>query len=250
MENKIISYQNEDEKSNYDKLLNMLLNSKIDKKELLTNLGSFLTSKTLSRILVMEEMYKQIIGTPGVVMDFGCNWGQIGILFSHFRSMYEPFNRHRKIIAFDTFEGFPDIQPQDGTSDMMTQGNLSTGTDYIEYLDQLYQIHENLNPMNWVKKYEIVQGDVCKTVKKYLETHPETIIALAYFDLDLYVPTKKVLEIIKPHVTKGSILGFDELIDTDSPGETLALKEVFPVNTISLKRRPTASRTTYFKIEG
>ena len=42
-------------------------------------------------------------------MDFGTRWGNNMALFSIFRGMYEPFNRHRKIIGFDTFSGFPSI---------------------------------------------------------------------------------------------------------------------------------------------
>ena len=250
MENYLPSYQSNDEKLNYDRLLNLILNSKIDKRELLLNLGSFLTSKTLARILFMEDIYKQIVEIPGVIMDCGCNWGQIGILFSTFRSMYEPYNRHRKIIAFDTFTGFPNeqVKIQDGSSEMMKPGNLSTGSDYIDYLEQLYEIHENLNPLNHIKKYEIIEGDTCITVEKYLKEHPETIISLVHFDFDLYTPTKKVLEVIKPHLIKGSILAFDELNDQDSPGETRALNEVFPLNTISLKRKSITSRSTYFKL--
>ena len=35
----------------------------------------------------------------------------------------------------------------------------------------------------------------------------------------------KMLELIKPRLTKGTVLGFDELNDPDSPGETLAVME-------------------------
>jgi hypothetical protein len=84
---------------------------------------------------------------------------------------------------------------------------------------------------------------------KYLEKNPETIIALAYFDFDVYEPTKICLEAIKPRLVKGSVLGFDELNDPDSPGETLALMEVFGLNNINLKRFPYASRTSYFVVE-
>ena len=41
------------------------------------------------------------------------------------RGIYEPFNRHRKIIGFDTFTGFPSINIKDGKSDLMKKGQLS-----------------------------------------------------------------------------------------------------------------------------
>ena len=88
-----------------------------------------------------------------------------------------------------------------------------------------------------------------KTLPEYLSRNPETIIALAYFDFDVYEPTKICLEAIKPRLVKGSVLGFDELNDPDSPGETLALMEVFGLNNIKLKRFPYTSRTSYFVVE-
>ena len=82
-----------------------------------------------------------------------------------------------------------------------------------------------------------------------MKKHPETIIALAYFDFDVYKPTKKCLEAIKTHLVKGSILAFDELNDPDSPGETQALMEVFGLNNIQLRRYRYASRVSYFIVE-
>ena len=100
-----------------------------------------------------------------------------------------------------------------------------------------------------MKKYAIVKGNTVVEIHKYLKENPETIIALAYFDFDIYEPTKKCLEAIKPRLVKGSILGFDELNDPDSPGETLALMEVVGLNNINLKRLPFTSRSSYFEVE-
>jgi hypothetical protein len=84
---------------------------------------------------------------------------------------------------------------------------------------------------------------------QYLEDHPETIIALAYFDFDLYEPTRDCLEQIKDRLTKGSVVAFDELNDPDSPGETLALMEVLGLRNVRLKRRAQTSRTAFFVVE-
>ena len=118
---------------------------------------------------------------------------------------------------------------------------------YIEYLDKVLLHQEKDNPLNHIKKYELVQGDACKTVPKYIEDNQETIIALAYFDFDVYKPTK----VCRSNQTKTSkrMSYFDELNDTDSPGETLALLEVIGLNNVRLKRSPYCSRTSYFIYE-
>lgn len=98
-------------------------------------------------------------------------------------------------------------------------------------------------------KHEIVKGDVLKTLPKYLEDHPETIIALAYFDLDLYEPTKKCLELIQPHLLKNSIIGFDELNFEGYPGETVALKEYRLLSDCRIHRNPLSINQSFLTFE-
>src|SRR5438552_13416378 len=69
--------------------------------ELLPNLGLFITSKSLSRVLFFYEIYRKIVNTHGVIMEFGVRWGQTLALLSALRGLFEPFNRHRKIVGFD-----------------------------------------------------------------------------------------------------------------------------------------------------
>ena len=45
-------------------------------------------------------MYKKIICHHGVIMEFGVRWGPITNLFQSLRGIYEPFNKHRKVIGF------------------------------------------------------------------------------------------------------------------------------------------------------
>ena len=86
-------------------------------------------------------------------------------------------------------------------------------------------------------------------IESYLTTNPETIIALAYFDLDLYEPTLKCLTAIRDRLTRGSVIVFDELNEHVFPGETLALKEVFGLDRYSIRRFPHNARASYLIIE-
>ena len=132
---------------------------------------------------------------------------------------------------------------------MMTKGHLTCSDNYEEYLEKVMMFQEQDNPLSHIKKFEIVKGDATKTIHDYLDRNKETIIALAYFDFDIYEPTKICLEAIKDRLVKGSILGFDELNDPDSPGETKAVMEVFGLNNIKLKRFSHTSRCSYFVVE-
>ncbi len=239
-------FSNNQEQDARLKLANLLEECKIPKPEILSNLGLFLNSKNLSRILFMNYIYQKIIDVQGVVFDLGTRWGQNMSLFSSFRGIYEPYNRHRKIIGFDTFEGFVEITPEDGESNLMNPGNVTVSPNYENYLNEIMECHEQDNPLSHIKKFSIIKGDANITVQDYLEANPETIISLAYFDFDVYKPTAKVLETIIPRLTRGSVLGFDELNDPDSPGETIALMEKIGLNNIKLKRYRYSSRVSYF----
>jgi hypothetical protein len=221
----------------------------IPSNELLTQLGLFLNRQTLARIMFMQELYTQIIPVHGVVMELGVRWGQNLALFSSFRGIYEPYNYNRKIIGFDTFAGFPSITPQDGADAIASVGAYGVTNNYEEYLETILTYHEMESPLSHIKKHELVKGDAAFTLEKYLADHPETIIALAYFDFDLYEPTKKSLTLIKDHLTKGSVIGFDELNWPTFPGETIALKEVFGLSRYRIRRSPFNPTPSYIVID-
>jgi hypothetical protein len=221
----------------------------IPSNELLTQHGLFLNRQALSRIMFMNEIYSQIVEVHGVVMEFGVRWGQNLALFSSFRGMYEPYNYNRKVIGFDTFSGFPSVSPQDGCDPIVAVGAYGVTENYEDYLETVLNYNEKESPLSHIKKHELVKGDATITLEKYLVDHPETIIALAYFDFDLYEPTKKCLSLIKDHLTKGSIIGFDELNWPAFPGETLALKEVFGLNRYRIRRSPLNPTPSYIVID-
>lgn len=244
-----MNYGSEHENSVREKFVNLFKNSPLPHDNILANLGLYLNSKSLSRILFMDFLYRQAIDVQGVIMDFGTRWGQNMSLFTAMRGIYEPYNKHKKIIGFDTFKGFPSISEKDGSSQMISKGNVSVTDNYLAYLSDILECQEQDNPLGHIKKHDFVVGDACKGIKNYLLEYPETIVAMAFFDFDLYEPTKECLEAIKPRLVKGSVLGFDELNDHDSPGETAALIEVFGLNNVRLKRYKFASRVSYFIVE-
>ena len=243
----IITFGPAEEKNRRKGMVKLLRQCPIPDNELLLNMGLFLTPQTLSRVLFMDFLYRQIIDVQGIVMEFGCRWGQNMSLFTGLRGIYEPFNRLRKVVGFDTFAGFPSVARED--SEMAAQGAYATTPHYGSYLRQLLQYQEEESPLAHIRKFELIPGDATETVPDYLEKNPETIIALGYFDFDLYNPTKRCLEAIRAHLTRGSVLGFDEVNDHTTPGETIALKEVLGLDRYSVRRYRYNSRTSYLVIE-
>ena len=223
----------------------LFFDNPIPEKELLFNLGLFCNRQLLTRFLFINDIYRQIVPVAGVVMEFGCRWGQNLALFESFRGIYEPFNHNRKIVGFDTFEGFCEITPEDGEHAIAREGAYSMTKGYETFLDKVLAYHEQESPVAHFKKYRLRKGDASRQIVKYLDEHPETIVAMAFFDMDVYAPTKACLEAVIPHLTKGSLLVFDELNYDAFPGETLALKDVLGLEKVRIQRSPYSSRETY-----
>lgn len=237
------------EQVNISNLYFQFENTPLPKEEILKNLGLYIDRQALSRIFFMNEMYQKIISLNGSIIEFGTRWGQNLALFENMRGIYEPFNYTRKIIAFDTFEGFPSVHDKDGKSSNVFEGAYSVSEKYENYLSELLSIHKNNNPISHISNIELIKGDASISINEYIENHPELMIAMAYFDFDIYEPTYECLMAIKERLVKGAIIGFDELNHPNWPGETLALKEVFGINNFKIHRSPYATYSSYIIYE-
>jgi hypothetical protein len=240
----------ETQKENRQRLVDMFENSPLPAGDKLINLGLYMRSSYLASVLFLDEMYQKILDVPGVIMEFGVWWGANLALFQSLRGVYEPYNYTRKVIGFDTFEGYPDLmQNEDKNSKYLFKGNYSVSENYIDYLNEMMDYHEQENVMHHKKKYELVKGDVTQTLPKYLQDNPQTIISLVYFDMGLYGPTKAALQAILPYLTKGSILIMDELNFPDMPGETIAVREVLGLDKYKIQRSKYTPDRCYITIE-
>ena len=237
------------EEDNRSVLKELFDQSPIHENEKVSQVGLFQRRQELSKVLFLNEIYQKMVNTHGVIMEFGTRWGQNLTTLSNLRGIYEPYNYNRKIIGFDTFEGFIGTSEKDGSGDFIEDGAFSVSAGYDSYLREVLTCHQNESPLNHIDKFEICKGDASEQLKDYLGRNPQTIVAFAYFDFDIYQPTVDCLKLIKKHLVKGSIIGFDELNDPGFPGETEALMEVFDLKDIRLERNRFSAMQSYFVVE-
>lgn len=195
-----------------------------------------LKAESVSRILYYDQLYRRILDVPGVICEFGVQWGATLALLSGLRSIHEPYNYSRTIHGFDTFAGFPGTSPQDG--DASVAGDYASTEGYEAVLGEILSLHESTSPLAHIPKHELIKGDAAHTVDAWLAANPHAIVSMAIFDMDLYEPTRDVLRKILPRLAKGSLLVFDELNCRTFPGETAALDEVIGLNRLRLHRSP------------
>jgi hypothetical protein len=236
-----------EDKENRRKLMELLQGTPLPPDELVHNLGLYLSRQSLARIIYMTELYREIIDVHGVVMEFGVRWGQNMSLFGSLRGLYEPFNYNRVIVGFDTFTGFPGVSPEDGPA--VAAHDYRVADAYEDHLREVLAVQEAMSPIAHIQKHELVKGDAVVAIKRYLEDNPHTIVALAYFDFDIYAPTRACLEAVLPRMPKGAIIAFDELNCPKFPGETLAVLETIGLHRYPLRRSPLNPLCSYMRIE-
>lgn len=227
-------------------ICDMLLGSPLPKHELIRNVGLYMLPMDVKRLLFFADLYQRIVNVPGIIVEFGTRWGQNLAILQSLRAILEPYHHRRLILGFDTFEGFPEPTREDGSAPAVIPGAYRVTEGYLAYLEKLLGARELQSPMAEVKKFQLVKGDASESFAKYLRDHPETVIALAYFDMDLYQPTRDCLKLLRSRLTKGSVVGFDELNNASFPGETVAVAEVIGLDNIELRRSPFSADECYF----
>lgn len=199
----------------------------------------FVPRQSIAYFLARNEAYQKILKVHGSILDFGVYRGASFFTWMHLSSIYEPYNHTRKIIGFDSFQGFSKIGAEDIGAEgadlkIKTQGGMAyEGASELLTGIELADLNR---PMGHVQKSFIVEGVLPQTCEQYLEAHPEIIIAMANFGLGLYEPTLKLLELIKPRLVRGSLIVLEDLNQSTWPGETRALFEVFSPREISISR--------------
>ncbi len=208
-------------------LYKLFKDTPIPTDQLLMHLGLYMRSSALAKILFVNELYELIKDVPGSIMEFGCWLGQNIILFENLRAINEPFNQNRRVIGFDTFGGYASLSAVDGDSEVITGEGYALPANYPDYLKELIAYHESNNILSHISKHQIVQGDVVKTFPQFLKDNPGEMVALAYFDLAVYEPSKVCFQAIRERLVPGSVLLMDEYNFKEYPGATIAFREVF-----------------------
>ena len=249
---KRLNRKNKRERDYIKNLIIFLEKSPIPQNEILENLFLYMTKKDFSHLLFLNEIYKKIINIHGNIYEFGTRWGRNLSLFTLLRGVYEPYNYTRKVVGFDTFSGFlkKSLVSKDGTHNTIKRGSYSVTRNYKKYLEELLKLKNSELPIDHIKKFEILKGDATLQCKKYFKQNKQDLVALAYFDLDLYKPTKDLIKTVLPRTVGGSILLFDELNHPAYPGETLAfIEEILSKKKYKLIRSKFSASKSYVIIE-
>ena len=210
-------------------------------EEKLSAFPRFVDRTSLSRFLVKSEIFRRIQHVQGSIIECGVHFGGGLMTWANLSTLYEPLNHRRRIIGFDTFEGFPSVAEIDtqGESDQAIEGGYNGGS--IEEIERSIEYYDETRPLNHIPKVEVVKGNFLETCDQFLADNPHVVISLIYLDFDIYEPTKHALEKFLPRMPRGAIVAFDELHVEEWPGETMALHEVVGIKNTKIERLPFSS---------
>lgn len=165
----------------------------------------------IEKILFTYEMLKQTSNAKGDIIECGVFKGISLIRTALIR---DALHINKKIYGFDTFGRYPNANELDKNH---RDKFISEAGEYSIQKEKLYSIlkKKQLNDI------ELVEGDILKTIDDYKDIE----ISLLIIDVDLYEPTKHILEVFWDRITNGGILVLDDY--NTFPGETKAANDFF-----------------------
>ncbi|CEO20424.1 TylF/MycF/NovP-related O-methyltransferase [Paraclostridium sordellii] len=166
--------------------------------------GFYLTSPVnrMGKQLAQYELYKKIVNIPGEVLEFGVYKGASIIRFATYRELLEN-TYSRKIIGFDIFGEFPKTDNDDDNKFIQRfeeQGGNGISKEALEDFIKYKKINN----------IELIKGNVFDTLDEFLEKNKQIKISLLHLDLDVYKPTKFILEKLYERMIPGGIIVFDD----------------------------------------
>lgn len=204
------------------------------------NFPKYITRQSAARYAALYEIFKLVVPVQGDIVEGGVNWGGGLMWFAQLSAALEPFNLQRRIVGFDTFEGFPGMSAADVAHAETGKEHRAGGyaANSYEDLSQCLAIYDANRPIGHVPKVKLVRGDACETMPRWLVENPHTVVSLLRLDFDIYAPTKVAIETFLPRMPRGAVILFDEVNCPKWPGETQAVQEAIGLSRLRLQRFP------------
>jgi hypothetical protein len=98
-----------------------------------------------------------------------------------------------------------------------------------------------------IYNFELVKGDILKTLPEYVERNPQLKISLLHLDTDIYEPSKIILEILYDKVVRGGVIVLDDY--GTFAGETKAVDDFFADKEVHIQKFPFSQSTPSYIIK-
>jgi hypothetical protein len=208
-----------------------LVTSTFSRVEQMANFSNYITRQDLTRFLCRYELFKRVLNLQGSIIECGCLFGGGVTTWAQLCSIFEPFNHQRRVIGFDSFEGFPGVVAEDAGESYSEARAGGLAVDAQAEIEACVALQDANRPVGHIPRVELVRGDACKTIPAWSDKNQHAIASLLWLDFDVWEPTSMALyEFVgkdgrRGIMPPGSIVAFDELNLSKWPGESLAYLE-------------------------
>lgn len=162
-----------------------------------------------NKLAARIALYSKIHPLHGDIIECGVYKGS-GLLT--WLKILDVTERHsiRKVVGFDMFDPTRTLELiTDNTDhDMMKQVfDRDTNKEDVSYTSVRTRIERAGFGSD---KFELVQGNICRTAFEYVSSKPGLRISLLYLDLDIAEPTEAALSAFHERIVPGGMIVFDE----------------------------------------
>jgi O-methyltransferase len=136
---------------------------------------------------------------------------------------------HQRLFLFDTFEGLPDVGPEDTKH---VKGEFAATFDQVRYL-----LARNMHQVSIYKG--VFPDDTAFAIKG-------KVFSLVHIDCDLYAGVRAGLEWFGPRMLTGGVIVLDDVYCPDCPGAMKAVQEFLGGSLTRLENRVHCQAALYF----
>ena len=204
-----------------------------------TNFHLTMNSERLAKLICHYEIFKKVTNISGDLVECGVFKGTSLARFGLMRELFGSKNSS-KIIAFDVFNDvFPNTKYKED-KEIRSNWIKNAGSSSISKKQM-----SNVFKEQGTKNYDLIAGDITKTLPKYIKQNPHLKISLLNIDIDFVESTLCSLEYLYPRVSKGGIILLDNygFAHGDTKGVDLYFKKIKKKPLI--QRFPFTSRPCY-----
>lgn len=178
----------------YKKILKFKKKFNFTDFELITNYGLFSGDVNLYKTLVIYDLIKETDKLKGNIIELGIDKGNTSLLI---KKILDIFKIKKKLYLLDHFKGLIHYHDKKDT--------LRSKLFYGRYITKKKQIVSFIDYFKF-KNIKIIDKDATKLLPGFFTSK----FCLAYFDMDLYLPTIKALKAIDGNIVKGGYIVFDQ----------------------------------------
>ncbi len=169
----------------------------------------------LARNTVISDLLRSNLDVPGHIAEFGSWKGANVILIAKLLQIFDPMGS--KIVhCFESFEGLETYSDEDNEESKLERGNYKGSFEELMDVISLYDLQDDV---------VIHKGWINDTLPEVLSKDESLTFSLVYVDVDLYEPTKIIIESLHDRLAKNGLFIFDEWNYKLFQGEGKAVNE-------------------------